>query len=196
MRSARDARGSLVFPQIQPSTLSPTNNNNKIRGDGHVAPFDGYERQFACVAVWLAGAAIRAAGGLALTGKVTAGQEALEGVLVSAKKSGSTITVTVVSDKDGRYSFPGGKARARRHIRCASGRPATISTVRARSRSQRTRPRPPILPCARRRISPRNFRNAEWLASMPGTDAQKGQLLNCVGCHTLERAAALEIQRR
>ncbi len=29
--------------------------------------------------------------------------------------------------------------------------------------------------------------NAEWLASMPGTDAQKGQLLNCVGCHTLER---------
>ena len=29
--------------------------------------------------------------------------------------------------------------------------------------------------------------NAEWLASMPGTDAQKGQLLNCVGCHSLER---------
>jgi streptogramin lyase len=29
--------------------------------------------------------------------------------------------------------------------------------------------------------------NAEWLASMPGTDQQKGQLLNCVGCHTLAR---------
>ena len=42
----------------------------------------------------------------ALTGTVTAGPEALEGVLVSARKSGSTITVTVVSDKDGRYSFP------------------------------------------------------------------------------------------
>src|SRR5262249_48941381 len=29
--------------------------------------------------------------------------------------------------------------------------------------------------------------NGEWLASVPGTDQQKGQLLNCVGCHTLER---------
>ena len=29
--------------------------------------------------------------------------------------------------------------------------------------------------------------NGEWLASIPGTDQQKGQLLNCVGCHTLER---------
>ncbi|MGB2594907.1 MAG: hypothetical protein WBC87_08320, partial [Pseudolabrys sp.] len=31
--------------------------------------------------------------------------------------------------------------------------------------------------------------NGEWLASIPGTDQQKGQLLNCVGCHTLERIA-------
>jgi streptogramin lyase len=30
--------------------------------------------------------------------------------------------------------------------------------------------------------------NGEWLASVPGTDQQKGQLLNCVGCHSLERA--------
>ena len=29
--------------------------------------------------------------------------------------------------------------------------------------------------------------NGEWMASVPGTDQQKGQLLNCVGCHTLER---------
>src|SRR5205085_3596096 len=29
--------------------------------------------------------------------------------------------------------------------------------------------------------------NGEWLASIPGSDQQKGQLLNCVGCHTLER---------
>src|SRR5665213_1251562 len=61
--------------------------------------------------VWaglLAGTANLAAqtGSPALAGKVTAGQEALEGVLVSAKKSGSTVTVTVVSDKDGRYAFP------------------------------------------------------------------------------------------
>ena len=29
--------------------------------------------------------------------------------------------------------------------------------------------------------------NGEWLASIPGTDRQKDHLLNCVGCHTVER---------
>ena len=38
-----------------------------------------------------------------LAGKVTSAEEgAMEGVLVSAKKTGSTITITVVTDKDGR----------------------------------------------------------------------------------------------
>ena len=55
------------------------------------------------VAAWLAGTGhLAAQAGAALAGRVTAGQEALEGVLVSAKKSGSTLTITVVSDKDGR----------------------------------------------------------------------------------------------
>src|SRR6185295_374611 len=43
----------------------------------------------------------------ALAGKVSSAEEgAMEGVLVSAKKTGSTITVTVVSDAEGRYRFP------------------------------------------------------------------------------------------
>ncbi|HEX8829384.1 MAG TPA: hypothetical protein VF778_14875, partial [Xanthobacteraceae bacterium] len=29
--------------------------------------------------------------------------------------------------------------------------------------------------------------NAEWMMSIPGTEAQKSALLDCVGCHTLER---------
>src|SRR5205823_318056 len=29
--------------------------------------------------------------------------------------------------------------------------------------------------------------NGEWMASAPGTNQQKGLLLNCVGCHSLER---------
>src|SRR5262249_45851337 len=29
--------------------------------------------------------------------------------------------------------------------------------------------------------------NAEWIASIPGTEDQKAPLLNCVSCHTLER---------
>src|SRR5215469_3713713 len=43
----------------------------------------------------------------ALMGRVTSQEEgAMEGVVVSAKKDGSTITVSVVSDKQGVYSFP------------------------------------------------------------------------------------------
>ena len=30
----------------------------------------------------------------------------MEGVLVSARKTGSTVTMTVVTDSTGRYSFP------------------------------------------------------------------------------------------
>src|SRR5580692_3063375 len=58
------------------------------------------------VFLMVAGASAAEPAGPALTGKVTAGEGPLEGVLVSAKKSGSTVTTTVVSDRDGRYSFP------------------------------------------------------------------------------------------
>ena len=44
---------------------------------------------------------------VALTGKVTSAEEgAMEGVLVSARSAGATVTTTVVSDRDGRYEFP------------------------------------------------------------------------------------------
>src|SRR5215813_12007499 len=47
---------------------------------------------------------------VALSGKVTSAEEgAMEGVLVSAKKEGGTITITVVSDASGQFSFPASK---------------------------------------------------------------------------------------
>src|SRR5260370_36969495 len=43
----------------------------------------------------------------ALTGQVTSAAEgAMEGVVVSAKKEGSTVTVSVISDPQGRSGFP------------------------------------------------------------------------------------------
>src|SRR5277367_397948 len=48
-----------------------------------------------------------------LSGQVTSQEEgAMEGVLVSAKKDGGTITLTVVSDEQGRYQFPAGRLDA------------------------------------------------------------------------------------
>ena len=43
----------------------------------------------------------------ALVGQVNSAAEgAMEGVVVSAKKAGSTVTVSVVTDSKGRYRFP------------------------------------------------------------------------------------------
>src|SRR5437588_9475779 len=43
----------------------------------------------------------------ALTGLVSSQEEGpMEGVLISAKRTGSNVTITVVSDAQGRYSFP------------------------------------------------------------------------------------------
>jgi len=123
----------------------------------------------------------------ALTGKVTAEQGALEGVLVSAKKSGSTITITVVSDKDGRYAFPAAKLEPGQYyslrIRAIGydldhSNPVTVAADKTATADLTLRKTEDLAS---------QMSNAEWLASMPGTDRQKGQLLNCVGCHTLER---------
>ena len=44
---------------------------------------------------------------VALTGKVSSASEpVMEGVVVSAKRDGSTITVSVITDDKGQYSFP------------------------------------------------------------------------------------------
>src|SRR5579864_290947 len=47
---------------------------------------------------------------IALTGSVSSGEEGpMEGVLIGAKRMGSTMTITVVSDDQGRYRFPSSK---------------------------------------------------------------------------------------
>src|SRR5215471_9481196 len=56
-------------------------------------------------------------GSLALQGTVSSSQEgAMEGVLVSAKKTGSTITTTVVTDEKGHYAFPASRLEPSRYV--------------------------------------------------------------------------------
>src|SRR5271166_6140366 len=54
-------------------------------------------------------AAVAAHAAPGLSGVVTGADGPLEGVLVTAKKAGSTIAYTVVSDAHGRYAFPAGR---------------------------------------------------------------------------------------
>src|ERR1700720_856554 len=56
---------------------------------------------------WLTLVPAQAQTAAALSGQVSSAEEgAMEGVLVSAKKEGSTVTTTVVSNAKGEFSFP------------------------------------------------------------------------------------------
>jgi len=120
----------------------------------------------------------------ALHGVVTSnGEGAMEGVLVSAKEEGSTIATTVVTDEKGRYSFPASRLSPGKYslqVR-AAGYDLPKKTV---SVSKNTTAN---LFLAKTKKLADQLSSCEWMASVPGTDQQKGLLRNCVGCHTLER---------
>jgi streptogramin lyase len=123
----------------------------------------------------------------ALTGVVGSADEAtMEGVLVSAKKVGSTITVTVVSDKDGRFSFPSSKIKPGEYALAIR---AIGYELDGPAKADISGESPSAIKLTLRKTADlvSQLSNGELLMSMPGTDAQKGQLLNCVGCHTLQR---------
>ena len=122
-----------------------------------------------------------------LSGQVTSAEEGpMEGVLVSAKKDGSTITTTVVSDVQGRYRFPAAKLQPGHYslriravgydldsqaaVDVAAGRTATadLKLIKARDLASQ-------------------LSNTEWLQSFPGTEQEKASIRACTHCHTLER---------
>jgi len=134
----------------------------------------------------------------ALTGQVTSAEEGpMEGVLITAKKTNSTIAITVVSDAQGHYRFPSSKLEPGQYaisIRAvgydlespaATGAGSTLS--------------PPIIEIGAQQGAKADLKlrkasnlsmqltNAEWIESVPGTQEQKGSLRNCVTCHTLQR---------
>ena len=126
-------------------------------------------------------------GQISLSGQVSSAEEGLmEGVLASAKKDGSSVTTTVVSNDKGQYSFPAGKLEPGRYtisiraagynlvgpkaVDVAAGTPATADVKLTKARNLVNQ-----------------LSNAEWLISVPGDDKIKSFLPDCVGCHTLQR---------
>jgi virginiamycin B lyase len=124
----------------------------------------------------------------ALTGRVTAADGALEGVLVSAQKDQSPITITVVSDRDGRFSFPAGKLGPGHYavrIRATGYEPdgpqaADVADGKTQNLDIRLRQAADLAA---------QLTNTEWFMSFPGTAEQKRALIECMSCHTLERIA-------
>jgi streptogramin lyase len=123
----------------------------------------------------------------ALTGVVNSAEEgAMEGVLVSAQKTNSPITITVVSDEQGRFSFPttklgpGQYSLRIRAIGYELGGTQSANVVAQKATTVNLRLR-------KTKDLAAQLSNAEWLESAPGTAAEKNVLLGCTGCHTLER---------
>jgi virginiamycin B lyase len=124
---------------------------------------------------------------LALTGHVTSAQEGeMEGVLVSAKRDGSPLTITVVTDATGRYGFPADRLASGHYtltIRAVGyelARPAAADIEAEQS------------PTADLALAPvadisSQLTSTEWFISMPGTAEQKRPLIECMSCHTIER---------
>ena len=121
-----------------------------------------------------------------LTGQVSSQEEGvMEGVLISAKREGSTVTVTVASDQQGRYRFPQAKlqpgkyALSIRAVGYEMDGPRSVNiTAQTATADFRLRKTEDLAS---------QLSNAEWLMSMPGTAEQKNALINCTSCHTLER---------
>jgi virginiamycin B lyase len=125
----------------------------------------------------------------ALTGQVTSAEEGpMEGVLVSAKKDGSTMTITVVTDAKGEYSFPadrldaGHYAIATRAAGYNLDGPKAVDIAAGGSKAD--------IKLAKTKNLANQLTSAEWLMSAPGPDNLKNTLSNCVGCHTLQRIFA------
>src|SRR3984893_2480669 len=139
------------------------------------------------IAIGLSIFAAHAQAPAALTGQVSsAGEGPMEGVVVSAKRDGSSLTISVVSDNAGKFSFPASKLEPGRYslaIRAVGydldgPKTAAVAAGRADIKLRPTR------------NLAKQLTNAEWLASFPGTDTQKRALLNCIGCHDLDRIVA------
>src|SRR5580765_4176200 len=131
----------------------------------------------------------RAQSAAAIGGRVTSvGEGPMEGVLVSAKRAASTLTVTVVSDAQGRYRFPSAKLAPGAYdlrIRAVGydlEGPQKVEIKAGGSAALDLKLTP-----ARDLAS--QLSNSEWLTSFPGTEPEKSSIRACAHCHTLERVA-------
>ena len=130
----------------------------------------------------------------ALTGTVRSAKEGpMEGVLVSARRTGATITTTVVTNAQGAYSFPVARLEPGQYnvtIRAvgyvldspSSKAPVTVTAGSAASLNLNLRESNP-LELALQLTDP------EWLSSFPIAEQAKFELRDCSRCHTLQKVA-------
>jgi streptogramin lyase len=122
-----------------------------------------------------------------LTGQVASAEEGtMEGVVVSAKRADSNITVSVISNAQGRFTIPADRLSPGQYTITTRAvgydldgpKQATIAAGGPTSVDVKLR---------KTRNLSHQLTNAEWMLSMPGSDEDKLAMINCVSCHTQER---------
>ena len=122
---------------------------------------------------------------IALAGKVSSETEpAMEGVLVRAKGAGISVSITVVTNRSGEYSFPASRLTPRKYnldIRAVGydlADPVSVEVTPGKAARADLK----LVPA--KNLSAQ-LTSAEWLLSIPGTEEQKSQLFRCAACHSL-----------
>ena len=110
-------------------------------------------------------------------------------MLVSAQRMGSPITITVVSDQDGRFSFPAAKLAPGHYALRARATGYELDGPQAVDVPARPGVATIDLTLRQAKDLAAQLTNTEWFTSFPGTVEQKRALIECMSCHTLERIA-------
>ena len=127
-------------------------------------------------------------GPAALTGIVSSPEEGkMEGVVVSAKRPGSTIMVSVSTNAQGQYSFPQDRLAPGAYDITIRAAGYTLEQTAATVQSGGSTQLDLRLAKAAPDILALQMSNSEWVQSAPGTPRQKLAVLRCLDCHGLQR---------
>src|SRR5204863_5776616 len=112
-----------------------------------------------------------------LTGKVTSQAEgAMEGVIVGAKKVGSTITTWVVSNAQGQFSFPRDRMEPGKYVVSIRAVGYELPSTSVDVTAQLTQLDLPLKKVTSTSKLAMQLSNAELVMSVPGTPADKSAL--------------------
>jgi virginiamycin B lyase len=127
-------------------------------------------------------------GPAALAGTVSSPQEGnMEGVVVSAKRPGSTVMVSVSTNAQGQYSFPQDRLAPGAYDITIRAVGYTLKPTAATIQSGGATQLDLALAKAAPDVLALQMSNSEWIQSAPGTPGQKMALLRCLDCHGLQR---------
>jgi hypothetical protein len=124
----------------------------------------------------------------ALTGVVSSQADGpMEGVLVGAKRAGSTISTWVVSNAQGQYSFPRDRMEPGHYAISIRAVGYELPTTAVDLKGDAARLDLQLTKITRPMKVATQLTNAELIMSAPGPAGQRNALGGCVNCHTLQR---------